>query len=111
MFSCSVLLSTRMNANHDHFLIRASQAGCRIVAPANGIYLELASDTAKSTSLYLPNATSLAARLHEQLASTTDRKSESADWRRRFTAMDPLTACRKIDERLDKLAAVRISAA
>ena len=111
MFTSSVLLSTRLNANHDHFLIRATQAGCRIVAPAKGIYLELSPETAKASSLYLPSAASLAHRLNEQLDSTADRRTDAADWRRRFASMDPLTACRKIDERLDKLAAMRISAA
>lgn len=111
MFSCSAFLSTRMNANHDHLFVRATQAGCRIVAPATGVYLELASDTAKSTTLYLPHPANLAQRLIDQLDSTQDRKAESADWRRRFGQLDPLTACRKIDERLDKLSSVQISAA
>ena len=111
MFTSSVLLSTRLNANHDHLFVRATQAGCRIVAPANGVYLELASDTLKPTSLYLPNATNLAQRLAEQLQSAADRTSEAAEWRRRFALMDPITACRNIDERLDKLAVLRVSAA
>jgi hypothetical protein len=111
VFTSSLFLSAKPNANHDHLFVRAALAGCRVVAPASGAYVELAPDSLRSCSLYLPNPNDLAQRAFEQLESTQDRQSDAADWRKKFAALEPIGACRRIDERFEKLAALRVSAA
>ena len=85
-------------------------AGCRPVAPETGVYHELLPQALHESCLYAPSPESLAKQLAAAL-SDTQFAAQPPDWRRPFAAFDAISACRRIDERLDQMARARISAA
>jgi hypothetical protein len=104
MMESNVLLSVKPKATSDYLCIRGMLAGCRPIAPAEGVYPELFPESLHTTSLYdASDPADLARKLSDAL-EFGGWASQAPDWRKVFRPFDAIAACRTIDERLEQLA-------
>ncbi|HSU67144.1 MAG TPA: DUF3524 domain-containing protein [Tepidisphaeraceae bacterium] len=103
MLESSVLVSVKPRATSDYLLVRGMLAGCRPVAPDDGVYPELIPPIFHGECLYRNNPTDLAAKISDAL-DAGGWTLAPPDWRKEFRSFDAISACRLIDERLEDLA-------
>ena len=103
MMESGVLLSVKPKATSDYLCVRGMLAGCRPIAPADGVYPELLPESLHASSLYRYDAADLARKLADAL-DFGGWASQAPDWRKTFRPFDAISACRTIDERLEELA-------
>lgn len=110
MLESTVMLSAKPEATFDYLWVRGALAGCRLLAPATGIYPDLLPPALHDNCLYAPDPAALAHKLTAALnGNGNGNRSEPPDWRRVFRELDAISACRHIDERLERLAKSRIA--
>ncbi|HXE52752.1 MAG TPA: DUF3524 domain-containing protein [Tepidisphaeraceae bacterium] len=103
MLESSVLVSLKQQPNSDYLFVRGMLAGCQPVVPDHPTYQALIPESLHTTSLYRPDAQSLATKLGAAL-DTKGWPLKSPDWRRVFAPFDAAAACAAIDDRIDELA-------
>lgn len=109
MLESAVFVSVKPAAMSDYLCVRALLAGCRAVLPDAGIYAEAFPGHDEFIGFYEPTAVDLAAKLQSALNAGAAPGSPR-DWRRSLKVFDAVSACRLIDERLERLADSQASA-
>lgn len=104
MMESHVLLSVKPKATSDYLCIRGMLAGCRPIAPAEGVYPELFPDSLHASSLYQSADPADLARKLSDAMEFGGWAAQAPDWRKVFRPFDAISACRTIDERIEELA-------
>lgn len=109
MLESAVFVSAKPAASSDYLCVRAVLAGCRAVVPAAGVYPEMLKGAEQFVNFYEPTPADLAAKLQSAIDADTSRANQP-DWRRALKALDAVSSCRQIDERIEQLAVSQKSA-
>jgi hypothetical protein len=105
MLESNVLLSVKPTATSDYLCVRGMLAGCRPIAPADGVYPELFPKSLHASTLYQPGDPADLARKLSDAVEFGGWDAQAPDWRKVFRPFDAIAACRTIDEQLEELAA------
>jgi len=105
LLTCGTFVSTRIAPTFDENAVRAMSLGCRPVLPHTGVYPEIVPHHLQPDCLYDMSAESLTAHIHEAMYLVPMYHIDELVTR--LKPFDVLTACDKIDNRLEHLAGAK----